>query len=76
MTNTTGGAAFPQSTTIGSVSETVGGMTLRDWFAGQALAGLLVGYITQYGAPMNTHDEVFSLAYKAADAMIQARETE
>lgn len=45
------------------------GMTLRDWFAGQALAGL-VSYVVE-GA---TFENVAEDAYKAADAMLRARE--
>lgn len=48
------------------------GMTLRDYFAGQALAGLGIGFgegdvqwFEQYGA---------KAAYRIADAMIAARE--
>lgn len=45
-----------------------GGMSLRDWFAGQALAGLLGN--DQRGGPMPTFA---AEAYEAADAMIAAR---
>jgi hypothetical protein len=44
-------------------------MTLRDWFAGQALAGL-VSYVVE-GA---TFENVAEDAYKTADAMLRARE--
>jgi len=44
------------------------GMSLRDWFAGQALAML--------GDPgcVGSDDEIAKCAYKFADAMIKARE--
>jgi len=63
MTND-GGPAFPRH---GYNSND--GMTLRDWFAGQALAGL-VSYVVK-GA---TFENVAEDAYKAADAMLRARE--
>ena len=47
-----------------------GGMTLRDYFAGQVLTGL-------YAKPFNTdtsYKDLAIIAYKAADAMIAARE--
>lgn len=44
-------------------------MTLRDYFAGQALAG---GLIAHHGYPLQT-DEVASDAYAIADAMLVAR---
>jgi hypothetical protein len=44
-------------------------MTLRDWFAGQALAGLLREGIDIYGT-----GDTASTAYKVADAMLRARE--
>jgi hypothetical protein len=46
-------------------------MALRDWFAGQALAGALMNYTTfKFGA---SADEVAHAAYDYADAMIAAR---
>jgi len=61
-----GGPAFPTR-----YHEDMHGMTLRDWFAGQALAGLL--------ACGEAHDEhtdsvTAGAAYKMADAMLTARE--
>jgi hypothetical protein len=60
-----GGPAFPFQDGYGRVS----GMTLRDWFASQAMAGL-VPYVVK-GA---TFENVAEDAYKAADAMLRARE--
>lgn len=65
-----GGPAFPSDLmlTKGVVaSKPYGGMSLRDWFAGQALAGMLAGE----GA--TTWEGDASNAYKVADAMIAAR---
>lgn len=62
-----GGPAFPWSPD-GPNYQTYPGMSLRDWFAGQALAG------------MNAHDADVSFrmraedAYKYADAMLAERE--
>jgi len=45
----------------------VQGIPLRDWFAGQALAGMLIGeWLSDKG--------VATLAYEYADAMLRARE--
>lgn len=43
------------------------GMSLRDWFAGQALAGILAG--NQFGCIQDISD----LAYKRADEMLKTR---
>lgn len=76
-----GGSAFPEVETSysnrwdgdsGGYANTysVGGMTLRDWFAGQALAGLCgdVSNMTE------TPDQLARAAYAAASAMLKARE--
>ena len=66
-----GGPAFPLKGRGAFDLEVVHseGMTLRDWFAGQALAGIL--------SNPNIENAFFKvdagLAYEAADAMIAAR---
>lgn len=62
-----GGPAFPDD-------HSQVGMTLRDYFAGQALAGLCVpglkdGPITDW-----EFDQIAPVAWKAADAMLAAQE--
>jgi hypothetical protein len=54
-----GGQAFPQLNSTG--------MTLRDWFAGQAITG--DGVVNGLSNPV----EVASRAYAMADAMLEAR---
>ena len=63
-----GGSAFPfaEATTDFSVSP---GMTLRDWFAGQALAGMLD---RTYGMKIEI---IAARSYEMADAMLAARNT-
>lgn len=56
-----GGPAFPTNE-----GDTYDGMTLRDWFAGQAMVGLMSGG----GYPRSIVPE---LAYKLADDMIAER---
>ena len=58
-----GGPAFPRAD---DVANSNAGMSLRDWFAGQALAGILAkgDYYTEDAAKS---------AYFAADSMIAAR---
>lgn len=45
-----------------------GGMTLREWFAGQALAGILANSNRDGSTKEYAHD-----AYEQADAMLAAR---
>lgn len=47
------------------------GMTLRDWFAGQALAGEMTGYNDTDAALYA--DAIAARCYEIADAMIAAR---
>jgi hypothetical protein len=67
-----GGAAFPtpDCSAWDGPSRTPG-MTLRDWFAGQALAGIFAsGNVT---LPFNGPEEAAARAYQFADAMLKAR---
>ncbi len=54
-----GGAAFPSTNRLG--------MTLRDWFAGMALQAMLSDWVFGENEPQA------QVAYKMADAMIEAR---
>ena len=51
------------------------GMTLRDWFAGQALAGLMTAKARYYLDAGNGASPARD-AYKLADAMLAARREE
>ena len=57
--------------TLGDKGEVVpvGGLSIRDWFAGMALQGLLVGYDSHE----NTIADCVELARNAADEMLAAR---
>jgi hypothetical protein len=64
-----GGPAFPTEwILIGMPDESRLGMSLRDWFAGQALAGLVAQ------PTMGRVIDTASIAYRVADAMLAARE--
>lgn len=84
-----GGAAFPSRVITHYVSdgksgaepvyETVGGMSLRDWFAGQFFAATLSDreqWLCHMGDKGATpaYNYVASEAYQMADAMLKARE--
>ncbi len=58
-----GGPAFP-------VSDHYRGMTLRDWFAGQAF----VGFSSQEANNCTAAEKLAAWSYEAADAMLAARE--
>ena len=63
-----GGPAFP---VVITEDDFFGGMTLRDYFAGQALTGMLAIPEHGYGFSDAAHD-----AYKFADAMLTERQKE
>lgn len=65
-----GGSAFPSLHELGDIAYTQGGMTLRDWFAGQALAGI-IAHADKFGSLAPTI--AAEAAYEAADAMLAAR---
>lgn len=48
------------------------GMTLRDWFAGQAVMGLAIGYWNNVN--FGKAENLAEAAYEIADAMLKARE--
>jgi hypothetical protein len=67
-----GGQAYPRAgaQTNGGWSRPTDGMSLRDYFAGQALAGIMsVDDAMTYGPNIAA-----KTAYQAADAMLAARE--
>lgn len=65
-----GGPAFPveQKHDDGTLFYASKGMSLRDWFAGQALAGLIANTKT-----VGTEADLADDSYKYADAMLAAR---
>lgn len=72
-----GGPAFPvPDSHPGAVQVGTNGMSLRDWFAGQALAGMLSAFAkgSSDGGPARFHEANCTTAYDIADAMLRARE--
>lgn len=71
MANDTGGKAFP---VVADKMVYSNGMDLRDWFAGQALAGICSN-CDESGLNGWTHSSKLaaSVAYQFADAMLEAR---
>ncbi len=61
-------SAFPHS--YPAQVHTVSGMTLRDYFAGQALVGMLAGRQPNNAYPL---EHLAQMSYATADAMIKAR---
>jgi uncharacterized protein YodC (DUF2158 family) len=65
-----GGPAFPvHEENDDGIFTATKGMSLRDWFAGQALQGLIAAHKT---GMLRSDDAVFH-AYAFADAMIERR---
>ena len=70
-----GGPAFPRTVTIndgidGFTERKNNGMTLRDYFAAAALQGMMA----EYDPEDELEHHIAKWSYKAADAMIKARE--
>jgi len=57
------------------VSEGSPGMSLRDWFAGQAI-GHIMGAALNTSGPMAAPSKIAGAAYATADAMLAARAQE
>lgn len=62
MAKSDGGSAFPK------LYNATAGMSLRDWFAGQALAGIMTNPVG------GEQISVANKAYRIADAMLAARD--
>ena len=65
-----GGPAFPPD--AGSAADRYMGMSLRDWFAGRVIVGLLARGAQDTHEPLAMGLDVE--AYRIADAMLAARE--
>lgn len=65
MSKEDGGPAFPTPARYG--------MTLRDWFAGQALAGIIAAAAHPDNTDLPRRDDTSVIAYAYADAMLKAR---
>ncbi len=76
MAKATGGPAFPVVSESGvGHAAAFRGMTLRDWFAGQALAGMLAASPSETGLQARSNALKAAVwAYEFADAMIEERE--
>ena len=75
MTIDDGGPAFPRPSSPGDGSYSSNpqdGMTLRDYFAAQALTGMLASY-TGDDSTFPQPSEAANAAYSFADAMLAAR---
>jgi len=70
MSKDKSGPAFP----CGEHGARLGGMTLRDWFAGQALAGELAAQTEQSGQWTETYfPKLAEQMFQIADAMLKER---
>jgi len=80
-----GGSAFPvirelepyldEFNRVGYSPICAAGMSLRDYFAGQALSGF-VQSARRAGAHIDNRNDMARWSYEQADAMIKARESE
>ena len=66
-----GGPAFPHGGN--DVEHSVPGMSLRDWFAGQALSGILAGQKLKAEDGLVLEKHWAQDAYSYADAMLEER---
>lgn len=71
-----GGPAFPgfEDYIPGSYPYAKGGMSLRDWFAGQALVAIINTCKHDFRDPGEDFEQMFARkAFACADAMLEAR---
>ena len=77
-TNINGGPAFPIPLHLGQSWQEMGpcdGMTLREYFAGQAISQIIATCANDTTHGMTKADYFAGRAYEIADAMLKARET-
>jgi hypothetical protein len=67
MKNNDDETAFP--VTIGQTAADMKGMSLRDWFAGQVIAGVYANPAFDYGQM----SDLAALAYRQANELMEAR---
>lgn len=65
--------AFPNEPRGPAYGDRHDGMSLRDWFAGQALVGILSGYWSNPDMCGLNPNDISQEAYKSADAMLEAK---
>lgn len=68
-----GGPAFPLPFNRDPGMPGVNGISVRDWFAGQALAGEVASWQTSTNHPADHAAQLAVNMYRIADAMIAAR---
>lgn len=70
-----GGPAFPCDSNMSTFEHGIKGMSLRDWFAGQALQGLasITSHNSGTGLTLKIRTQI---AYNYADAMLVTRNKE
>jgi hypothetical protein len=77
MSERDGGPAFPEAIAVGPAGDVYpgfSGMTLRDWFAGQALAACIQKCVPQECNTGENMEQMFARkAFLVADAMLAAR---
>lgn len=79
MSDKDGGPAFPKAVPVTINDQTQdfgqGGMSLRDWFAGQALVGITTAVGSQVTLAKNGKPISYAAyAYELADDMLKVRE--
>jgi hypothetical protein len=69
-----GGPAFPHVADFGADDRSmVSGLSLRDWFAGQALSGWLASFGPEALLSEENRPALAQFAYNLADHMLEAR---
>ena len=69
-----GGPAFPMQVKLANGTDNYRGMSLRDWFAGQAMAGILfISNSVKNESKQPAEKLIATTAYLMADAMLAAR---